>query len=73
MVAADLTNVRELRNAINGIDHLNALIHCAGISAVAAVADTDAAAWQETLTVNVAAAAELTRLLLPRCAERGDT
>jgi hypothetical protein len=50
---------------VRDIDHLDFLIHCAGVSAVASVADTDPATWQDTLTVNVTAAAELTRLLLP--------
>ncbi|GII56280.1 hypothetical protein Pth03_46690 [Planotetraspora thailandica] len=41
------------------------LVHCAGISPVAAVADADPETWQRTLAVNVASAAELTRLTLP--------
>lgn len=54
----DLGGVKE-------IDHLDALIHCAGVSAVASVADTDPSTWHDMLTVNVTAAAELTRVLLP--------
>lgn len=65
VIAADLADVGELRAAVGDIDHLDALIHCAGVSSVASVADTDPATWQDTLTVNVMAAAELTRLLLP--------
>lgn len=64
-VPADLTHVAGLRAAVTGIDHLDAVIHCAGVSPVAPVAETDPATWQDTLTVNVTAAAELTRLLLP--------
>ena len=72
VVAADLAQVGELRDAVSGIDHLDALIHCAGVSTVEAVADADTAVWQETLMVNVAAAAELTRLVLPQLrASRG--
>jgi short-subunit dehydrogenase len=66
VVAADLAHVDELRVAVSGIDHLDALVHCAGVSAVESVAETQTAVWQETLTVNVTAAAELTRLLLPQ-------
>jgi NADP-dependent 3-hydroxy acid dehydrogenase YdfG len=65
VVTADLAHLDDLRAAARDIDHLDALIHCAGVSAVASVADTDPATWHDILTVNVAAAAELTRLLLP--------
>jgi NADP-dependent 3-hydroxy acid dehydrogenase YdfG len=64
-IPADLTDVAGLRAALRAVDHLDALIHCAGVSPVASVAETDPATWQDTLTVNVTAAAELTRLLLP--------
>jgi NADP-dependent 3-hydroxy acid dehydrogenase YdfG len=65
VITADLAHVDDLRAAVRDIDYLDVLIHCAGVSAVASVADTDPATWQDVLTVNVAAAAELTRLLLP--------
>ena len=65
VIAADLAQVGTLRAAVRDIERLDALIHCAGVSEVASVADTDPARWQDTLTVNVTAAAELTRLLLP--------
>lgn len=65
VITADLAHVHELGSAVANVDHLDALIHCAGVSTVASVADTDPATWQDTLTVNVTAAAELTRLLLP--------
>jgi NADP-dependent 3-hydroxy acid dehydrogenase YdfG len=66
VVTADLAHVDELHDAVSGIDHLDALVHCAGVSTVESVADTDTAVWHETLTINVTAAAELTRLLLPQ-------
>jgi short-subunit dehydrogenase len=66
VITADLAHVDKLRDAVSGIDHLDALIHCAGVSTVESVAGTGTAAWQETLAVNVMAAAELTRLLLPQ-------
>jgi NAD(P)-dependent dehydrogenase (short-subunit alcohol dehydrogenase family) len=40
-------------------------VHCAGVASVAAVDDTPYAVWWEMLTVNVAAAAEVTRAMLP--------
>jgi NAD(P)-dependent dehydrogenase (short-subunit alcohol dehydrogenase family) len=43
VITADLADVVELRAAVTEIDHLDALIHCAGVSAVASVADTDPA------------------------------
>ncbi|HEY2551895.1 MAG TPA: SDR family NAD(P)-dependent oxidoreductase [Streptosporangiaceae bacterium] len=44
---------------------LDALVHCAGVADIGAVADMQPGSWQRVLAVNVAAAAELTRLLLP--------
>jgi len=41
------------------------LVHSAGIADLGTVADTDAAVWARTMTVNVVAVAELTRVLLP--------
>jgi short-subunit dehydrogenase len=65
LITADLARVGELQARVQEIDHLDALIHCAGVSAVASVADTDPTTWHDMLTVNVTAAAELTRVLLP--------
>jgi NADP-dependent 3-hydroxy acid dehydrogenase YdfG len=64
-IVADLAQVDQLTAAVGELAELNALVHCAGVSEVAAVADTQLASWQHTLTVNVTAAAELTRLALP--------
>lgn len=44
---------------------LDGVVHTAGVVELGAVAEADAATWREQLTVNVAAPAELTRLLLP--------
>lgn len=63
VITADLARVGELRATVQEIGHLDALIHCAGVSAVASVADTDTTTWHDMLTVNVTAAAELTRVL----------
>src|SRR6266487_5373781 len=54
-IVADLARVDELAEAIGELDALDALVHCAGVSEVAAVADAQPATWQQTLTVNVAA------------------
>jgi NADP-dependent 3-hydroxy acid dehydrogenase YdfG len=64
-VVADLGQPQSLRNAVTVPDRLDALVHCAGVSPVAAVADAEPEVWARILAVNVAGAAELTRLLLP--------
>lgn len=66
-VTADLTQPQQLAQTIGEPRQLDALVHCAGVSveAIAPVADTDQAVWQETMMVNVLAAAEVTRLALP--------
>lgn len=56
--------VGELR-AAGDLDELRALVHCAGISPVVAVADATPDTWSRTPAVNVASAAELVRLTLP--------
>ncbi|MET7332863.1 SDR family oxidoreductase [Nonomuraea sp. NPDC005650] len=60
---AELTAVTEAEVA--GIERLDVLVHSAGINRMGRIADLSAAAWRETLEVNVVAVAELTRLLLP--------
>jgi len=66
-VIVDLAQPQQLAQAIGEPGQLDALVHCAGVSieAIAPVADTAPAVWQETMAVNVLAAAELTRLVLP--------
>jgi NADP-dependent 3-hydroxy acid dehydrogenase YdfG len=66
-VTADLAQPQQLAQAVGDPGRLDALVHCAGVSveAIAPVAGTAAAVWQETMAVNVLAAAELTRLVLP--------
>jgi hypothetical protein len=41
MIAADLADVTALRAIVKDVDYLDALIHCAGVSAMASVVDTD--------------------------------
>lgn len=64
-IAIDLDQVDDLEAAVDGLGELDALVHCAGVSEIASVGDTMPATWKNTLTVNVVAAAELTRLVLP--------
>ncbi|HEY6314296.1 MAG TPA: SDR family oxidoreductase [Streptosporangiaceae bacterium] len=66
-ITADLGQPLRLAQAIGDPGQLDALVHCAGVSieAIAPVAGTAATVWQETMAVNVLAAAELTRLVLP--------
>jgi NADP-dependent 3-hydroxy acid dehydrogenase YdfG len=64
-VVADLGQPESLRDAVTVPDRLDALVHCAGVSTVATVADAEPEVWARILAVNVAGAAELTRLLLP--------
>jgi NADP-dependent 3-hydroxy acid dehydrogenase YdfG len=65
VVVADLGEPAALRTVVPEPERLDALVHCAGIAEVAAVADTDPEIWARTLAVNVTGAAELTRLMLP--------
>lgn len=62
---ASVLPVDELPERIDG------LLHVAGVLRLGAVADLTADAWQASLTVNLAAPAELTRLLLPRLRHPG--
>jgi NADP-dependent 3-hydroxy acid dehydrogenase YdfG len=64
-VPLDLRRETEIPESLRGIEHLDGIVHCAGVAEVASVEETSSALWRETLTVNVAAAAELTRALLP--------
>jgi NADP-dependent 3-hydroxy acid dehydrogenase YdfG len=64
-IVADLAQIDQLAEVAGDFGALDALVHCAGVSEVAPVADTQPATWEHTLTVNVTAAAELTRLALP--------
>lgn len=46
-------------------ERLDSLIHVAGVVGLGTLAELDSAVWSRTLTVNLAAPAELTRLALP--------
>ncbi|NUR85422.1 MAG: SDR family oxidoreductase [Nonomuraea sp.] len=59
----ELTRVTEAD--VRDVERLDVLVHSAGVFRLGRIADEPAAAWRETLEVNVVAVAELTRLLLP--------
>lgn len=63
--AADLGRLESLPDALAALERVHALVHCAGVSEVATVADTPRAAWDEAFAVNVSGPAALTRALLP--------
>jgi NADP-dependent 3-hydroxy acid dehydrogenase YdfG len=64
-VLLDLRDPDRLATSLPALDRLDALVHCAGVAEVAGVEETAHTVWLETLTVNVVAAAEITRALLP--------
>lgn len=70
--AVDLTDHDEVEAATETISALDVLVHSAGIgSSLLPVADTPADEWRRVLEVNLIAAAELTRQLLPALRETG--
>ncbi|GAA1017719.1 short chain dehydrogenase [Acrocarpospora pleiomorpha] len=70
-IEADLAEPGTLAAAVGALEdagelgEVHALVHCAGISPIEAVADAGPETWRRTLAVNVASAAELVRLTLP--------
>ena len=64
-IVADLARPTGLASAVGAVDHLDGLVHCAGVAGLGTVESTSLADWYAQFTVNVFAAAELTRVLLP--------
>lgn len=66
-VALDLSDPARIEASLAGVDlpPLDGVVHSAGVVELGTVAEAPPGAWREQLTVNVAAPAELTRLLLP--------
>lgn len=64
-IVADLADPALLAHALPAIDHLDAVVHCAGISDPGPVDAISVELWQRELNVNLVAPAELTRILLP--------
>ncbi len=60
-----LLNRLDGRHGRHGLDGLDGLVHCAGIATRGRLADASVEAWNRHMAINVVAAAELTRLLLP--------
>ena len=48
-----------------GIEHLDSLVHCAGVVHLGSIAEFQHEAWRETFAVNLLAPAALTSALLP--------
>ena len=64
-VLCDLAALDTLPEPLAGLDRVDALVHCAGISEAASVEDSSRGLWDETFAVNVSGPATLTRALLP--------
>src|SRR4051812_21073124 len=61
----DITDHAAVAEAVAGVDRLDVLVHSAGVTELAHVADSPPDLWRRTFDLNVFAVAELTRLLLP--------
>ncbi|MCV7032265.1 SDR family oxidoreductase [Mycobacterium sherrisii] len=61
----DLTDVAEIESACEVVDELDVLVHNAGTSIPARVAESDIDQWRATFEVNVFGVVELTLQLLP--------
>lgn len=70
-IELDLSTGLTVPEELSTLNLLDGLIHCAGVSAVASVAEASVELWQETLGVNLVAPAELTRSLLPALRNAG--
>jgi NAD(P)-dependent dehydrogenase (short-subunit alcohol dehydrogenase family) len=77
VVLADLSAPESLEPALEpwlaGLAELDGVVHCAGIVRPGTLAGSSPADFEEQFTVNVTAAAELTRLLLPALRAAGGT
>jgi NAD(P)-dependent dehydrogenase (short-subunit alcohol dehydrogenase family) len=62
----DLSDLDSLPAAVAGIESLDVLVHSAGVAPHERVEELSPSEWSRVLTLNLTAAAELTRLLLPR-------
>ncbi len=64
-IVADLAEPAALAATFPALDRLDGVVHCAGIAIRGDLADSSVADWDRHLALNLVAAAELTRLLLP--------
>lgn len=67
----ELTDPEELEAATEAISSLDVLVHNAGVISWGTVEESPADEWRRVLEVNLIAAAELTRLLLPALRHAG--
>jgi NADP-dependent 3-hydroxy acid dehydrogenase YdfG len=72
-IVADLAQPDELADRLPKFESLDGLVHCAGVLDHAPVSRADVGLWRRSFDVNVVAAAELTRLLLPALRASGGT
>ncbi|MGA8115771.1 MAG: SDR family NAD(P)-dependent oxidoreductase [Actinocatenispora sp.] len=72
-VVLDLTRTQDIEPTLTPAlpESLDVLVHCAGVIDLAPIGRTSAASWIEQLTVNLVAAAEITRLCLPALRKAG--
>ena len=71
-VVADLSDARSVR-AIAWPDHVDGLVHSAGVAVRATLEHTRPSTFEEMFALNVVAVAELTRVLLPALRAAGGT
>ncbi len=64
--ACDLGDLEQLPAAAAQIEHLDVLVHSAGLAPFQYIEDLSADQWQRVVNLNLIAVAELTRLLLPQ-------
>ncbi len=67
----ELTDHDEMADATDAIDSLDVLVHNAGVGSIGAIEETPSDEYRRIMEVNLIAAAELTRLLLPAMREVG--
>ena len=65
-LALELREPQGFKAALEGVGRVDNLIHNAGVVQLGTVLDTELSVWRELLEVNLLAAVELTRVLLPR-------
>lgn len=62
---AELTDYDGIAGAAAGIDHLDVLVHSAGMVEIGSVSEAGVDSWRRTFELNLFAVTELTRTLLP--------
>ncbi len=70
-IVLDLAEPATFEAGLPAFERLDGLVHCAAVGDLARIAEMTLELWQRTLTVNVIAVGELTRLLLPALRQGG--